>query len=1133
MTGSRYGDYSRSLFDPGKHYSRVLMQQGRIQLDADWNAQADIAEHRLRTAGLDMIGEAGGPAGNAGFEVQPRYALRFDGGQLATVGGTEGPLFAPAGGLTLELWARPDAAGTLLSRASRRLDDEAFREDLALEVSAEGRVRCHRSGTAHPDLETATAVRFGQPVQLAVACHGHETRLYVNGRLAARDDHGCPPAGEAETALLLGASLVDGAPANLFRGLLYELRCWGVARREEEIRATLRQAPARGEPELLGWWRFDQGHGSVVADRSRHGNPCLLGGGRGDDDSSRPRWALRELLIGQGRYYVDGILCASEATVPWSQQPDLPGAALPPLDGSRRHLIYLDVWERSVTAVEDPSLLEPALGGADTTTRSRVVAQVKWQPLRAGPGDGTGTGAAAAGAGELPEWRQLLARERERGQLRARRRPDAVGTLGNQLYRVEIHAAGAGWGRARPAAARAVAVAVEQIVPTARQVRLAAAGSWTPGDWVELFGPPEEQRAGRGEREAEATAGVLARITTVADDGATLGLGVEASPLIRLAAEGGTQLRRVASFKWSRNNASPAWGIARAAAGSELLVLADSGRDDLELARGDWVEILDDRLVLAGGAVRLHQVESVDLDQRQVTLTAPLAAAGAPDPRLHPLLRRWDQRGDGGGGDVPIRFGWMSIEAGIEVSFAPEAVYRCGDFWWLPARTLTEAVEWPGGGAEPEPRGPDGIDHHYAPLALLASDAEGLRCQDWRTTFRPLATGAVSKAGDTMDGPLAVRADVTVGGELRAGAIFGPLAEPGAVGSEALADGAVTAAKLAGGIGTVPPGAAIFTGSPQAPAGYRATSFTTTLFDPAARWIPRRELPRPAGGGLASVAIAGSIFTLLGSGELWEYDPGADRWLARRPLPAARQGCGMAALAGQLYACGGLGGEGTRDGATLAYDPAADEWRQRRPMPTPRSDLAAAAAGGGLYATGGLRDSWLGTSISRHHEVYDPERDVWTAARPLPEGRAGLGAAVLGDRIHVAGGLGPTFFGLGRALRGSHLSYSPIADRWQSERAPLPAPRAAAGVAASAGRLYLIGGRGPAGDLAEVDEYDPAFASWTPRAPLPRPLAGPAAAALGGTLYVTGGASGPDSPTIQHHECALAAVLWLHEKTPE
>ena len=35
-------DISRQTFDHKKHYSQVIMQQGRVQLDSDWNEQQDI-----------------------------------------------------------------------------------------------------------------------------------------------------------------------------------------------------------------------------------------------------------------------------------------------------------------------------------------------------------------------------------------------------------------------------------------------------------------------------------------------------------------------------------------------------------------------------------------------------------------------------------------------------------------------------------------------------------------------------------------------------------------------------------------------------------------------------------------------------------------------------------------------------------------------------------------------------------------------------------------------------------------------------------------------------------------------------------------------------------------------------------
>lgn len=40
-----YGDFSRDSFRPEKHYRRVLMQQGRVLLDADFNEQTAILLH--------------------------------------------------------------------------------------------------------------------------------------------------------------------------------------------------------------------------------------------------------------------------------------------------------------------------------------------------------------------------------------------------------------------------------------------------------------------------------------------------------------------------------------------------------------------------------------------------------------------------------------------------------------------------------------------------------------------------------------------------------------------------------------------------------------------------------------------------------------------------------------------------------------------------------------------------------------------------------------------------------------------------------------------------------------------------------------------------------------------------------
>lgn len=60
------GDFSRVTFDQGRRFSRVLMLQGRVLLDADWNEQTAILLHYLRSLAADLVGPYGGPAGPAG-----------------------------------------------------------------------------------------------------------------------------------------------------------------------------------------------------------------------------------------------------------------------------------------------------------------------------------------------------------------------------------------------------------------------------------------------------------------------------------------------------------------------------------------------------------------------------------------------------------------------------------------------------------------------------------------------------------------------------------------------------------------------------------------------------------------------------------------------------------------------------------------------------------------------------------------------------------------------------------------------------------------------------------------------------------------------------------------------------------
>lgn len=146
--------------------------------------------------------------------------------------------------------------------------------------------------------------------------------------------------------------------------------------------------------------------------------------------------------VGPGLYLVNGIRVRNGASFQLGDaQPYLPGPnPLPAQDGA--WLAYLEVWERPLTAVEEPSIREVALGGPDTTLRDQVVWQVRW--LRVGD---VNTGNCASAAAALESLAQLY-----NGTLQPRLEPSGVSGpcivseasafrgLENQLYRIEIHA---------------------------------------------------------------------------------------------------------------------------------------------------------------------------------------------------------------------------------------------------------------------------------------------------------------------------------------------------------------------------------------------------------------------------------------------------------------------------------------------------------------------------------------------------------------------------------------------------------------------------------------------------------------------------------------------------------------------
>jgi hypothetical protein len=386
-----------------------------------------------------------------------------------------------------------------------------------------------------------------------------------------------------------------------------------------------------------------------------------------------------DFLISKGRYYVDGMLCENEYYVSYTGQPNLPNPEN--LETDDPCLVFLDVWERHITAIEDGGIREVALGGADTATRSALVWQVKVLQLDLLDLQGE----------TIPDCDDLLhaklgdLRRPGRGELSARLHPAQVsddhciippgsryrGTE-NQLYRVEIHRPGA--------------VSREKDESDARNQRETAYYS-----------------------------------------------------------QGGATTGDVATFKWSRDNGSVAFpivGLSGNRAEVELLG-KDSRRtlerDDWVEIMDDHLALqgLHGQLFQVDEVDPLEQIVTLRVPQ---STDSPISYQ--KNSNRHPLLRRWDSPGEV---PIPedTKDGWIPLEDGIEVRFEGDG-FQTGDYWLIPARTATGDIQWPhkevnspNGQREPKMVSPHGITHYYAPLAIVSTGSTE-PVEDCRCKFVPL-----------------------------------------------------------------------------------------------------------------------------------------------------------------------------------------------------------------------------------------------------------------------------------------------------------------------------------------------------------------------------------------------------------
>jgi N-acetylneuraminic acid mutarotase len=206
-------------------------------------------------------------------------------------------------------------------------------------------------------------------------------------------------------------------------------------------------------------------------------------------------------------------------------------------------------------------------------------------------------------------------------------------------------------------------------------------------------------------------------------------------------------------------------------------------------------------------------------------------------------------------------------------------------------------------------------------------------------------------------------------------------------------------------------------------------------------------------------------------------------------------------LDGQIYALGGSGFRSAPQSEVWAYDPCANTWTKKAPMPTARYWFQAAAGRDGkIYAIGGIVTHPDGTYDDLATvEAYDPTTNTWSGRASMPTPREALQVVLGSDGlIYATGGL------LKGQLLAVHEAYDPTTNTW-TKRAPMPTARSFVdGVTASDGRIYAIGGQavGASSIIKKVEIYDPNANTWTAGPDVPQDLYGAGSVvAYGGRIF--------------------------------
>ena len=300
---------------------------------------------------------------------------------------------------------------------------------------------------------------------------------------------------------------------------------------------------------------------------------------------------------------------------------------------------------------------------------------------------------------------------------------------------------------------------------------------------------------------------------------------------------------------------------------------------------------------------------------------------------------------------------------------------------------------------------------------------------------------------------------------------------------------------------------------------------------PGGPWAQLAPFPVPS-EELLGAAVGGKLYVFAGLAPgfrprslVYEYDPAADRWNERRPMPMALHHVAFVAHGDRILAFGGFAYPATPppgwvpSDAAFEYRPATDDWRALAPMPTARGAAAAIAVGDRIFVIGGaaMHPGAPETAVmpGRPHrslgtvEEYDPATNAWRRRAEMPTARNHHAIGEAAGRIYVIGGRIGAAFMTSASNTDLVEEYDPAADRWGAVRARMPTPRSAVAWGQHGGRIYVAGGEFQDARMAAayraVEAFEPATNRWFTMPSMAVARHGLAGAVIGDRLHLVSG----------------------------